>query len=149
MKPKVLEYLEFTQLSNFSRRALSEDMSFRVLGIYTALKPFFTFSKSPASFRVLGIYTALKRSLCQSRQLPVLEYLEFTQLSNLLVQEITPSLCFRVLGIYTALKHVGDFFAGNVRFRVLGIYTALKHMDSIAFRFSVLEYLEFTQLSNW
>ena len=56
----------------------------------------------------------------------VLEYLEFTQLSNL-------------IGMLAKILH---------RFRVPGIYTALKPRQHLKGRISVLEYLEFTQLSN-
>ena len=77
-------------------------------------------------FRVLGIYTALK-------------------LSN---PAAVRDACFRVLGIYTALKQCGTLFAVHDSFRVLGIYTALKLVLLDIGNHVVLEYLEFTQLSN-
>ena len=77
-------------------------------------------------FRVPGIYTALKR---------------------VSIYFISPP-CFRVPGIYTALKrhHATDPCSGG--FRVPGIYTALKLMGADYPDALVLEYLEFTQLSN-
>ena len=58
----VLEYLEFTQLSNLLRHVCLRFISFRVLGIYTALKHAMAGGIGGKSFRVLGIYTALKRT---------------------------------------------------------------------------------------
>ena len=78
----VLEYLEFTQLSNSEVVIHGRRKSFRVPGIYTALKHPQPEPVAPARFRVPGIYTALKpyrRRQC-------------------------PDHGFRVPGIYTALK---------------------------------------------
>ena len=84
MMSAVLEYLEFTQLSNTNGGIVTPGTSFRVPGIYTALKREKREYKYRHSFRVPGIYTALKRV----RYTPVL----FSR--------------FRVPGIYTALKQV-------------------------------------------
>ena len=144
----VLEYLEFTQLSNRILRRTFTPQSFRVLGIYTALKlnsdrtefiesfrvlgiyTALKLSQRPAlvdlGFRVLGIYTALKRRRTRRTQGRVLEYLEFTQLSNHIVEwmflpKVLEYLEFTQLSNTTMTKaEIG------CSFRVLGIYTALK-----------------------
>ena len=56
----VLEYLEFTQLSNYWGVMDVLGHSFRVPGIYTALKRGHNGMRMRRSFRVPGIYTALK-----------------------------------------------------------------------------------------
>ena len=78
----------------------------------------------------------------------VLEYLEFTQLSNDYIVNYLKEHSFRVPGIYTALKHSSREHPGSRSFRVPGIYTALKRRGLCLWRRRVLEYLEFTQLSN-
>ena len=77
-------------------------------------------------FRVPGIYTALKPA---------------SAALNLMVR-------FRVPGIYTALKRSHKSQEYSQGFRVPGIYTALKQKCCGLFKKYVLEYLEFTQLSN-
>ena len=57
----------------------------------------------------------------------VLEYLEFTQLSNRCASYYEDRKGFRVPGIYTALKRVIAPEFAEMSFRVPGIYTALKH----------------------
>ena len=104
MQTIVLEYLEFTQLSN--------------------------------------------QSIDKGKWNEVLEYLEFTQLSNIATVILTFGASFRVPGIYTALKHTVGVVADLIGFRVPGIYTALKPLAQQKRCGCVLEYLEFTQLSN-
>ena len=122
----VLEYLEFTQLSNSPPKHSHHTSSFRVPGIYTALKLTALALAYFVCFRVPGIYTALK--------LP--DLLDDTQQR------------FRVPGIYTALKLQEVGHGRRKSFRVPGIYTALKPTVKSPAGGFVLEYLEFTQLSN-
>ena len=77
-------------------------------------------------FRVPGIYTALKLPLVRR----------------------TAEASFRVPGIYTALKQRFVLICCLNGFRVPGIYTALKRWSGQSMNGQVLEYLEFTQLSN-
>ena len=79
---RVLEYLEFTQLSNPIGAEHGLTQSFRVPGIYTALKQRTPGGGRNPGFRVPGIYTALKPTGTMRHT----------------------STSFRVPGIYTALK---------------------------------------------
>ena len=99
-------------------------------------------------FRVPGIYTALKPDFHINQFTHVLEYLEFTQLSNRCSCKGLYYTSFRVPGIYTALKRMLTDGTSLYCFRVPGIYTALKLLTPWESPRGVLEYLEFTQLSN-
>ena len=73
-------------------------------------------------------FTQLSNSLnALALGLAVLEYLEFTQLSNDYLVNYLKEHSFRVPGIYTALKLTVYLFIRDWSFRVPGIYTALKH----------------------
>ena len=79
---KVLEYLEFTQLSNQGREG-----------------------SNPSCVLEYLEFTQLSNGLLTIKSLPVvLEYLEFTQLSNNDDDGNWQDGSFRVPGIYTALK---------------------------------------------
>ena len=78
----VLEYLEFTQLSN------PMEVPFDFASVLEYLE-FTQLSNSPDTEGILG---------------HVLEYLEFTQLSNIDGHLSVQQPSFRVPGIYTALK---------------------------------------------
>ena len=90
----VLEYLEFTQLSNRPCWHYGSQDGFRVPGIYTALKRRVCRVAKAAGFRVPGIYTALK----------------LRHAGRLIV------LGFRVPGIYTALKPGREYRRGKYKF---------------------------------
>ena len=81
----VLEYLEFTQLSNPGGGRSCPDRVLEYL-------EFTQLSNPPCRFPAMRW---------------VLEYLEFTQLSNNSPAQFMKRAGFRVPGIYTALKHEG------------------------------------------
>ena len=84
-----------------------------------------------------------------TKPIPVLEYLEFTQLSNIDPAVAVAGLGFRVRGIYTALKQ-----RNRICFTACPVleyleFTQLSNLDvGFGLDEEVLEYLEFTQLSN-
>ena len=78
----------------------------------------------------------------------VLEYLEFTQLSNIKEVLFLNDLVLEYLEFTQLSNHLVIQDLTQLGFRVPGIYTALKLLLRQSQRLIVLEYLEFTQLSN-
>ena len=125
----VLEYLEFTQLSNDSQPTWDSVPVLEYLEFTQLSNSRRTHTSAGAGFRVLGIYTALKLNRSRLEKSLVLEYLEFTQLSNKRPADPRGSLVLEYLE-FTQLSNASRVFLSfRPSFRVLGIYTALKlHM---------------------